>query len=465
MADRWATVQVKDLSTGLQRVSQSFWLPLDDKIPWEVQIDPYHYADGVDPVKSPIPHSFPDLFGEGQTRRVGRVSPGSAKATKKGSFYVTPPATAIEYYDPRSAWSVQSLSVTFLSGGEIERMVAMMAKPLSQSWQKVTSATCSVQSAAGSSVLTSRPVDNPSKYPVYVWDRSQLPAAKVTMLASSVLELRNVRVDPSLLRAVTWKQLDDARKTQPYAFYASPEPGVIESNDPTITDFVHATLGADYRQHMTPYDAARRLFQAVLAHVTYYYPAPGQPDNRPDTAVKMLAKGFGDCGGFSILLVALYRNIGFAARTACGAWVGLDAGHCWSEQYFPGHGWVLSDGAAGNSQSESGEFAYYFGHLPDLNIRYANMRGNTFEVGDVDPPAWLQGPYERVWGAVHEQSVTSHTMLIQQLHLAPTGDAAAVMPQPRSVEMIQLAARRCPCASHGGFRPFAPMRLRVPALR
>jgi hypothetical protein len=282
----------------------------------------------------------------------------------------------------------------------------------------------------------------------------------MTMLASCLLKLRNVRVDPTVLRAVTWKQLDDARKAQPIAFYASPEPSVIESDDPTITDFVHATLGPSHRQHMTPYDAARKLFQAVLGHVTYYYPAAGQPDKRPDTAKKMLEKGFGDCGGFSLLLVALFRNIGFAARTACGAWIGLDHGHCWSEQYFPGHGWVLSDGAAGNGQSESGEFAYYFGHIPDLNFRYANMRGNTFEVGDIDPPAWLQGPYEQVWGTVDEQSVTTHTMLIEELHLAP--GATAATPQPRSADAAPLAASRCPCASHGGFRPVAPLRLRVP---
>src|SRR6266496_2896771 len=56
MADRWVTA--------------AFFLPLDGTIPWEVDVDPYHYSDGVDPIKSPIPHTFPDVFGSEQTVRI-----------------------------------------------------------------------------------------------------------------------------------------------------------------------------------------------------------------------------------------------------------------------------------------------------------------------------------------------------------------------------------------------------------
>jgi len=171
----------------------------------------------------------------------------------------------------------------------------------------------------------------------------------------------------------------------------------------------------------------------------------------------MLDKGFGDCGGFSILLVALFRNIGFAARTACGCWVGLDQGHCWSELYFPGHGWLTCDGSIGNGVSESGQFAYYFGNIPDLNLRAATMRGNKFNVGDIET-FWLQGPYEQVWGAVHEKSISGHTMLIEQLNIGADGTLPGSEGRRVSAGAIQLAARRCPCAQHGGFKPAARTR-------
>src|SRR6266566_3897874 len=320
--------------------------------------------------------------------------------------------------------------------------------------QNVNSASCSIQSGAGSWSLVPCPVENPSQYPVYYWDQSSLSVEPVTMVEQCELELRNVRVDRNKLRVVLWDALDRASATEPFNFYRTPE-DIIQSNDPKIAIWVQDTLGAGYRQKMSPYDAARKLFQSVLAKATYYYPQPGQPDLRPATAKDMAEKKFGDCGGFSILLVALFRNIGFPARTACGAWVGLDQGHCWCELYFPGHGWVLCDGSGGNNWSESGEYAYLFGNLPDLNKRFANMRGNTFNVKDVKT-SWLQGPWQHVWGTATEKSVKVHTMLLESFKLAAK---AAVASQPSRHPSFairpELTFRCCSCATHGGFLPRA----------
>jgi len=177
-------------------------------------------------------------------------------------------------------------------------------------------------------------------------------------------------------------------------YYVQPEP-VVQSDDPKVADFVTKALGAQYRQNLKPYDAARRLFQAVLAHCTYSYPAEGDPDERAHDAVAMIEKGLGDCGSFSLLLVALYRHIGFPARVAGGYWIGKDNSHAWSEMFFPGYGWLLSDGSAGNSLSEDGAYAYCFGNLFDLNIRYATIRGNNFRIDDIES-SWLP------WGPVLE---------------------------------------------------------------
>jgi transglutaminase-like putative cysteine protease len=463
MANRFGEVQVTDLTPGHKHRSMQFSLPLDGDIPWQVDIDPYHYADGVDPVKSPMPHTFPDIVGDGgQGVPVRRPARAISKATKKGVFQPAPPPTSIDYYDPVTALLWHHFAATFNPGGKLDRMVVMMGLPTSESWQQVNSAGCTVQSGAGSWSVLARPVENPSQYPVYYWDRNDLPVSPVTMVEQCVLELCNVRVDLNKLRGVTWKALDDSRTSQPYNFYGQPE-AVIESDDPNIASFVQDALGPGYRQKMSPYDAARKLFQTVLARTSYYYPQPGQPDLRPTTAAGMAKKGFGDCGGFSILLVALFRKIGFPARTACGAWVGLDAGHCWCELYFPGHGWVLCDGSAGNAWSEAGEYAYYFGNIPDSNNRFANMRGNTFNVGDVEA-SWLQGPWQKTWGSATEKATSVHTMLLKGLVIKPS--EAEKLPldvaiQRPSIEIRpELAFRSCPCSRHGGFMPRAGRRSR-----
>jgi hypothetical protein len=453
MADRFTEVPVTDLTPGHKCQSGQIFLPLDGEIPWHVEIDPYHYADGVDPEKSPMPHKFLDIYGDQGVpiRQLPRTVP---TATRDGSFEPAPPPTPIDYYEPATALLWQHFAATFKPGGKIDRMVVMMGEPTSEDWQKVNSASCSVESGAGAWSLIPIPVENPSHYPVYCFDHGNLPLAPVSMVEQCQLELRNVRVDRNKLRVVPWEALDRFGAKEPFEFYRKPE-DVIQSNDPVIATWVADTLGSGYRQRMGPYDAARKLFQSVLARTTYYYPQPGQPDLRPATAKDMAQKGFGDCGGFSILLVALFRHIGFAARTACGAWVGLDQGHCWCELYFPGHGWVLCDGSGGNYWSESGEYAYVFGNLPDLNKRFAIMRGNTFNVKDIKT-SWLQGPYQQVWGtaAAEENPVKVHTMLLESFKLPPKASAAA---SPSGDEFFkirpELAFRCCPCANHGGFSP------------
>src|SRR5262249_16758253 len=140
---------------------------------------------------------------------------------------------------------------------------------------------------------------------------------------------------------------------------------------------------------------------------------------------------------------------------------------------FPTHGWMVSDGSAGNGMSESGKFAYYFGTVPNLNWRYACMRGNTFNMGDIHT-SWLQGPsgpvvqgtasiasidgptaLVQVTQAEAESLAQAHTSHVMQLHV----DAARRRPTihlPTSIATEAARARvdavtACPCHLHGGF--------------
>jgi hypothetical protein len=458
LADRYIPVEVADVTPGPKKVQADFFLALDGTIPWLVDIDEFNLADAPDPTKSPIPHNFPDKYGSGGrqlivTRRPNRpVLTGVRKM--QGLFSPVPPAKALDFYDPRWLVATQASFATF-GAGKIERLAIMMGAPTTDSWQKRLSSTCRTEWGGGDQVLQTMPVEGSTQYPVYLFDRKNVPNAEFSIIHQAVLEVRNQRVDAEKLRTVTWAQLDALQGIDIFKAYTSPEK-VIESSHKKIGDFVIQTLGGNYRTKLKPYDAARKLFQTVLGRTVYYYPLPGQPDKRPNTAVKMLDAGFGDCGGFSILLVALYRNIGFPARTACGAWVGQDKGHCWCEMWFPGHGWMVSDGSIGNGACEDGSFAYYFGSVPDLNARYADMRGNTFTIGDIST-SWLQGPYgPLVWGTA-SASPDTHTAVVDvgksaAMSLVDSAASHAMMAVlPRKPDLRAVAFTHCPCAAHGGF--------------
>src|SRR5262245_2076811 len=342
MADRYNSVPMNDLTAGHKLKTADFNLGLDDEVPCTVEVDPFKIADAGDPTRSPIPLHFPDIYGEGSGQVIvarGSSPPVLAGIKKKsGSFTPAGPSKGIDFYDPRWLIATQAMFTTF-NPGKIDRLAYMVGIPATDSWQKQLSSTCKVEWGGGSDLLPQKHVSDPTLYPVYLFDHKNVPNQKVSLIHQSVLEVRNQRVDAEKLREVTWADIDALKGINIFKTYASPD-SINESNHKKISDYVEQTLGKNHRSHYSPYDAARKLFQAVLKRTTYYYPKPGETDKRPDTAVKMADAGFGDCGGFSILLVALYRNIGFPARTACGAWEGQDAGHCWCEMWFPKNGWM-----------------------------------------------------------------------------------------------------------------------------
>lgn len=354
IAGQTQDVSEKSLAAGHKKLTADMWVPLDDKAPFKITVDPDHGGP-----------------------------------SKSGSFTPVPPSSALDFYDPVkiTGYQSQTYNLTGITKYEFE---FMSGRPDTDGWQKTLSATCMYDSLSGQHTVLKHSIQGPYLFPVYFSDTKNMKSPAITFRQDFTLQVSAQRVNPDKLRQVKWSDLAALDGINVFKFLKQPET-VIQSNDASITKFVKDTLGANYKSKMTPYDAARKMFMAVLKRCTYYYPKEGEPDNRPATAVHMLKQGFGDCGGFSILLVACYRNLGIPARTACGAWVGDDAGHCWCEMWFPHAGWIVSDGSAGNYWSEDGSYAFYFGFVPDLNARFALMRGNTFKVGSATA-SWLQGP-------------------------------------------------------------------------
>jgi hypothetical protein len=365
-------------------------MSLDDEIPIAAAVDPANHVNGtasecaggaitVDTKPDPAKPACKPLMIAAQVRRLD------------DSFVPIPPSAAIDNYDPKAWTGEQKVVFTFDPSKNVPWFDFITGVPLSQGWQKLTSTAASMTfTPSGTVPLGIVHAEGPSQYPLYGWQYS-IPAgtSKATFKQTYELELSNQRVNPSLLRQVAWGQLDALDYLTYYNYYRQPEQ-IIESEDPAIAQFVDDTLGPYYRAEMTPYDAARTLFKAVLAHMTYYSPGPGDPDLRGHSAVDALEKGLADCGGYSYLIVAVMRHIGIPARTAEGIWAG-GAPHVWAELYLPAYGWFVADGSVGDGQSPDGAFAYNFGFNNNLDNRMAFGRGNTFKLGEMYTIT-LQGP-------------------------------------------------------------------------
>lgn len=98
-----------------------------------------------------------------------------------------------------------------------------------------------------------------------------------------------------------------------------------------------------------PMRVAQALFYGVSKECRYSYPVPRRG------AVDMLISRHGDCGQFSVLLVALLRARGVPARPLFGTVV-LEKGavpHAWVELWIDGVGWIAADPTVANVEALS----------------------------------------------------------------------------------------------------------------
>lgn len=376
MAGQKKDVMVTNLSQGARNVTANFGrLPLDGTIPLKVTLD-FDHTTGDNTLLNNI---------------------------KTASFAPVGPTTKVEYFEKQTLQMTQTANVAFFNAGSLNRMLLMMGQPSTDSWQTLVSSSCTLLDAWGTHPVSAS-VANPGFQRVFGWDKNNPGLGGAYMVAKSKVDVKNVKINKGLINA-SWTQVDALDGINVFKHYKQPE-DVVQSNSPEIGAFVTGALGANYRNTMTPYTAARKLFQAVVKHVTYVAPSPSH------SAVAVYQNGTGDCGAFSIFFVAACRRVGIPARVACGAWVGTDAGHCWAECYIPGAGWILSDGSASDYWSPNGDYAYCFGNLFDLNLRMANMRGNTFTFGGLTT-SWLQGPGLWHWGTANLNYFSRSTTVVK----------------------------------------------------
>ncbi len=325
-------------------------------------------------------------------------------------FFSAFASTPIEYYNTTTYTGSQTYSVFWYDEGTISSGFTWMGEPISDSYQQVLSSI----PPAGAKTVTTDPGSDP------VWETDYTDYTPVagddtwTNTSTFTVALSAVLVNPTLLRQVTWSQIQAVAPSM--QGWLSPDT-LVESTDPVIEQFVNSVLPSDYVSSTTPYDAAQDLFNAVVARTTYTS-SPSCYD-----AVCVYNSQQGDCLGFSTLLNACLRYVGIPSRCICGFLSGTNAWHCILEFYFPGlgsgYGWIPADGASN-----------LFGNDPNLNELCVVSRGTDHYVSDFTTTYLQTGAYSYSFtgGTPPEakgDSTTSSLIPIQgQVPPVPTGLSA-----------------------------------------
>lgn len=318
---------------------------------------------------------FRSLVAEGET--IGITVDG--QTLRPYSLAVAPilPNRAIEYFNPNDL-SCSMTAQAAMVAGQPSDLEWWIPKPPTEGFQQLIAST-----GPGATATT-----NPFRMPVLV---AGAPNAQFETRASSV------RVNPDFLRRATWQDL--RRLPSGIRPYLGSE-AYAESSAPAVSQFARWSLarGNGYR---SPYDAAKTLFEATVARLTYVDDC-GKP-----SAVRALATGRGDCAYFVSLFVAACRNVGIPARAATGMTVGDDAWHVWAEFYLPNAGWIPVDPAYADGLCPDGSAPLYFGVIPELNQRVATTYGYTHAIGS-QSILMLQSPAVIATNGARVAEVTDH---------------------------------------------------------
>ncbi|MEO5917909.1 MAG: transglutaminase-like domain-containing protein [Luteolibacter sp.] len=316
----------------------SFNLELDGEIPFSVTLDPDHLS--------------------GDTKTANNVF--------KGTFTPTPPATALEYFNPVVHTGSETCTVPWNLGGSVTDGYTIMGKPVTDSFQVVKSATGPTFSSAVITTPTGDPIWQTPRinYTPAVDNQHWIDTTNFKVSVSSV------RTRISNLKAVTWaKEAQVPAKILPYL-----QPNdLVQSTDPAIAAYVKTVLPANYKTTLTPYDAAKKLYMAIVKRTVYETPAI-------QDALTTLSLKKGDCGSDTNLCSACFRSIGIPSRSNSGFWVGTDQWHVNGEFYLQGIGWIPFDPSESRTFDPSGKYPYFFGSDASLNQFVAVSRGEDHRV-------------------------------------------------------------------------------------
>jgi hypothetical protein len=167
------------------------------------------------------------------------------------------------------------------------------------------------------------------------------------------LTCRRIRTNPAALREAKFGPYLQNREVQ---LFTRPEK-YIETRDPDIIREANKFK----EKYKDPISLARAAYDWVLEKTEY------RLIDGMGGAAFCLKKGYGECGDYSALLVAVLRVAGVPARTVAGFWAHRTNGwHVWAEFMLPTGEWVPVDASVGDQGWWSRD--YYFGSLDNRRV-------------------------------------------------------------------------------------------------
>lgn len=201
----------------------------------------------------------------------------------------------------------------------------------------------------------------------------------------------NTHIDPAAVKPYV--------SSSPEVLQYTKEEMYIEASDPEIRNLANTLAGDDDN----PYRMAKTFYDYIIDHTQYKLVGQGL-----NGAKYLLDKGFGECGDYSALFVALCRAKGIPARPVVGYWAvsGYDQTHVWAEFFLQGIGWIPVDATIGQQNPE--KRSYYFGNMD--NRRVILSKGYNTPLIPTGPDGFiapiLQTPLWWYWGSGKDGSLT-----------------------------------------------------------
>jgi hypothetical protein len=338
-----------------------------------VSLTPGTYYSGWAAFRSELESPVPATF------KIWITGSSSQMAAKLPVKY---PAHAIEIISPNEVLASISRWVKYKeNSGAVAVNQFMFGEPQLTSTQGPT---ISYTPPTGATEVITKPLGIPVQS-VEWQDLDTAISNQLSAEESFATTLHNSRVNPNIMRTVPWAAIDS--KQPPDIEMWQQSETFVPTNAKEITELVNAALPTGYRSTMTPWDAARAVFAAVVRHIKY-----GQAFD----PLVAWDKKEGQCEDFAWLFAVGLRRLGFASRTSGGFWLGNPATtHMWSEFYMPGAGWVPADPCLSNQLDPTGTYLYQFGTVTNLNSRVSDWKsenvtwpGIGWDISDDRIPWW-----------------------------------------------------------------------------
>ncbi|RYG27739.1 hypothetical protein EON81_29670, partial [bacterium] len=214
----------------------AFYCPIDGPVPIEVEVDAAGMSGDTNVANNRLSSTYTPIY----------------------------PARALEFYGDKRMEILESRWARFApNSGTIGRIEYLFADPCTTSSQGPN--TDYVPPANSQRFVT-----NPNGTAVYRAQWLNLDTATTNRpYAAETFKttLRNSRVNPNEMNKVPWTAIDAPLDAET-AIWRRSESWVATSA-PEITELINLCLPANYRQTMTPWEAAKRLFLGPAKRLTY----------------------------------------------------------------------------------------------------------------------------------------------------------------------------------------------------